>query len=117
MVLVKIGIGTTDLINVCDHLARSAAFMIVEVEGGRIVSRSVRERFRDTCGNHASFVDLLEGCGAVLCGGIGEGAATALTAHGIEPVVVAGRYPVDEATALYLAGKLPTTNARVCLCH
>ena len=113
----KIAIGTVDGVSVCDHLARSSAFLILEIENGRIAATSVRERSRDACGNHASFVDLLAGCRAVICGGIGQGAADALSSHGIEPVVAAARYTAEEAAALYLAGKLATTSVRVCLCH
>ncbi len=87
------------------------------MEDGRVVSKSVRERFNGKCGNHATFVELLEGCGAVICGGIGQGAFDSLKAAGIEPVVAAGKHTAEEAAALYLAGKLATTDARVCLCH
>ena len=113
----QIAIGTTDGISVCDHLARSAAFFVLLVEDGRVVSKSLRERFGGKCGNHASFVELLEGCGAVICGGIGQGAFDSLKAAGIEPVVAMGKHTAEEAAELYLAGKLPTTDARVCLCH
>lgn len=113
----RIAIGTVDGTWVCDHLARSSAFIIAEVADGRVVSRSTRHRPSERCGNHVTFVELLQGCNAVLCGGIGQGAVDALAAHRIEPVVVAGRYPVDDALALYLAGKLPTSQERVCLCH
>lgn len=60
---------------------------------------------------------MLEGCAAVLCGGIGQGAADSLAAHGIEPVVTLGRHSIDEAVTLYLNGQLVTTTGRVCLCH
>jgi predicted Fe-Mo cluster-binding NifX family protein len=112
----QIAIGTTDGISVCDHLARSSAFFVLEIEDGRVVSKSLRERF-GKCGNHASFVELLAGCGAVICGGIGQGAFDSLKAAGIEPVVAAEKHTAEEAAALYLAGALPTTDARVCLCH
>ncbi|MCL4402403.1 MAG: hypothetical protein M1436_07055, partial [Acidobacteria bacterium] len=61
---------------------------------------------------------VLEAMGTTLhhCGGIGAGAYNALAAHGITPVVAAGRHPAEEAVALYLAGKLATTDERVCLC-
>jgi predicted Fe-Mo cluster-binding NifX family protein len=59
---------------------------------------------------------MLSGCQAVICGGIGQGAADALEANGIEPVVTAGKHSVDEAIALYLAGSLTTTHERICLC-
>ena len=100
-----IAIGTTDGISVCDHLARSSAFFVLKVEDGRVVSKSLRERFQDKCGNHASFVELLEGCCTVICGGIGQGAFNSLKAAGIEPVVAAGKHTAEEAAALYLAGK------------
>ena len=113
----KIAVGTSDGVSVCEHLARSSAFIVIEVQDGQIVARSVRQRSRDACGRHAGFVELLQGCSAVLCSGIGQGAADALSAHGIEPVVAAGKHSVEEAAALYLEGKLHTTSERVCLCH
>ncbi len=113
----QIAIGTTDGISVCEHLARSSAFFVFTVEDGRIISKSLRERFNGACGNHATFVDLLEGCNAVICGGIGQGAFDSLKAAGIEPVVAAGKHSAEEAASLYLAGTLATTDARVCLCH
>ena len=116
MQLTRIAIGTADGMSVCDHLARSSAFVVLEIEDGRVASRTVRDRRTDTCGNHASFVEILKGCTAVLCGGIGQGAAVSLAAHGTEPVVLADRHTIDDAVTQYLAGKLVTTNDRVCLC-
>ncbi len=113
----NIAIGTEDGVTVCSHLARSSAFHVLETEDGRIVSRTVRERIVDGCGNHTSFVELLAGCHVVICGGIGEGAVRSLTANGIQPLVVVSAHLIDEALALYLAGKLATTSERVCLCH
>jgi len=113
----KIAVGTTDGLALCDHLARSSAFVVLEIQDGQVASKTVRERGTDACGNHQSFVEILEGCTAVLCGGIGQGAVDALAAHGIEPVVAAGKHTVDEAVDLYLAGRLLTTDGRVCLCH
>jgi predicted Fe-Mo cluster-binding NifX family protein len=114
---VTIAVGTSDGVAVCEHLARSSAFVVLEVRDGQVASRTVRERGTDACGNHRSFVELLEGCSAVLCGGIGQGAADALAAHGIAPVVTAAQHTIEEAVALYLSGQLVTSNGRVCLCH
>jgi predicted Fe-Mo cluster-binding NifX family protein len=111
-----VSIATTDGVSVCDHLARSAAFVVFEMEKGRVVSRSVRSRAADTCGNHRSFVEMLAGCRAVICGGIGQGAVNALAAHGIESLVLAGKMSIEDAAAGYLAGTLATTDERVCLC-
>jgi predicted Fe-Mo cluster-binding NifX family protein len=113
----RIAIGTADGVTLCDHLARSTSFLVLEIEEGSIASRTVRSRSADTCGNHKSFVEILDGCGAVLCGGIGQGAYDSLVTHGIEPLVLAGKCSVEEAAAGYLAGSLVTTPKRVCLCN
>jgi len=114
---VTIAVATKDRVSVADHLARSSAFIVLKAEDGRVVSTTTRERKTDACGNHASFVEILDGCDAVLCGGIGEGAAQSLAAHGIKPVVAASQHSIDDAVTLYLAGNLGTTTERVCLCH
>ena len=112
-----IAIGTTDGISVCDHLARSLAFLVMEVEDGRVVSKSLRERFRDKCGNHAGFVELLAGSSAVICGGIGQGAFDSLKAAGSSRWSRRENTPREEAAALILPAGYPLRNARVCLCH
>jgi predicted Fe-Mo cluster-binding NifX family protein len=114
----RIAIATTDGISVCDHLARSAAFVVVEVNSGVCGARTVRKRGTDVCGNHATFVEMLAGCSAVICGGIGQGAAVSLAAHGIRPLVApaAAGKPIDDALRAWLEGRLDTSDERVCLC-
>jgi predicted Fe-Mo cluster-binding NifX family protein len=112
----RIAVATADGASVAEHLARSASFIVVELAEGKVVSRAVRTRESDSCGNHRSFVDILEGCAGVICGGIGKGAWNALTAHGILPIVAAGKHSIDEAIDQYLAGSLATTDEKVCLC-
>ncbi|HYW43422.1 MAG TPA: NifB/NifX family molybdenum-iron cluster-binding protein [Bryobacteraceae bacterium] len=113
---IRLGIATADGLSVCDHLARSTSFLILELEDGRVASGTVRTRSTGQCGHHKTFVDLLDGCQAVVCGGIGQGAVDSLTAHGIEPLVVTGPMSIDDALKHYLAGTLPMTAERVCLC-
>ncbi|HVX65843.1 MAG TPA: NifB/NifX family molybdenum-iron cluster-binding protein [Bryobacteraceae bacterium] len=113
----KLAIGTADGAAVCDHLARSSSFVVLDIAEGRIAGRTVRERATGACGNHQSFVEILAGCDAVICGGIGEGAARSLAQAGIRSVVASGPHTIDEAAALFLQGKLATTTERVCLCH
>ena len=114
----RIAIATSDGVSVCDHLARSAAFVVVDVAEGREVVRSVRTRGTEACGNHATFVSMLNGCGAVICGGIGEGAAVSLDAHGIAALVAptAAGMPIDDALRAWTEGRLATSDERVCLC-
>src|ERR1017187_4566145 len=78
MQVTRIGIATADGVSVCDHLARSAAFVVVEVNSGVPGARVTRARGTEACGNHATFVEMLAGCDAVITGGIGEGAAVSL---------------------------------------
>jgi predicted Fe-Mo cluster-binding NifX family protein len=91
--------------------------VVLEILDGSVRSSSLRGRATDSCGNHDRFVDLFAGCQAVICGGIGQGAAHALTANGVEPVVVEGTLSVDDAVKGWVAGTLKTTAVRVCLCH
>ncbi|MGA3094858.1 MAG: NifB/NifX family molybdenum-iron cluster-binding protein [Bryobacteraceae bacterium] len=112
----RIAVATADGLSVGEHLARSASFVVMEVAEGKVVSRVVRHRENGPCGNHKSFVEMLEGCQGVICGGIGQGAWDALTAHGILPIVAAGKHTIDEAIGQYLAGSLATTGDKVCLC-
>jgi predicted Fe-Mo cluster-binding NifX family protein len=109
-------IATADGVSVCDHLARSARFIILEAESGAVVSRSVRSRDAEQCGNHRTFMELAAGCSAVICGGVGQGAVTALAAHGVETIVLAGKPSIEDAAAGFLAGTLATTDECVCLC-
>lgn len=114
----RIAIATADGVSVCDHLARSAAFVVVEVSEGKEAARSLRTRGTGACGNHATFVEILKGCDAVICGGIGQGAAVSLAAHGIAALVspAAIGTPVDAALQAWTEGRLATSDDRVCLC-
>lgn len=118
MEVTRIAIATADGVSVCDHLARSAAFVVVEVSGGVAGARVVRARGTEACGNHATFVEMLAGCDAVICGGIGEGAAVSLSAHGIRALVAPGAAgsPIDDALQAWMEGRLATSDERVCLC-
>jgi predicted Fe-Mo cluster-binding NifX family protein len=109
----RIAIATADGVSVADHLARSAAFLVYDLESG---ARETRERGTDACGNHRSFVEMLQGCRMVICGGVGRGAEHALAAHGVHCLVLAASMSVQDALAGALAGTLVTTDERVCLC-
>ena len=68
---------------VFQHFGHTEQFKLYEVEGGKIVSSEVI----DTNGSgHEALADFLaqRGVGALVCGGIGDGAQAALSASGIE---------------------------------
>ena len=111
----RIAIATADGVSVSDHLARAAAFVVVELSSGE---RTVRARGTEGCGNHATFVEMLAGCDAVICGGIGQGAAVSLAAHGIQALVSPGTVgkSVDDVLGMWREGRLVTSDERICLC-
>jgi predicted Fe-Mo cluster-binding NifX family protein len=112
----RIAIGTADGVSVCGHLARSASFLVFDIEGGEVKDRHERQRATDQCGNHRTFTEMLEGCSAVLCGGIGQGAYDSLVGAGIRPLILKQECTVEQALAGYFAGTLALTDDRVCLC-
>jgi predicted Fe-Mo cluster-binding NifX family protein len=118
MEVTRIAIATADGVSVCDHLARSSAFVVVEVTAGVPGARVTRTRGTEACGSHATFIEMLAGCDAVICGGIGQGAAVSLSAHGIRALVAPAAVgsPIEDALAAWIAGRLATSDERVCLC-
>ena len=119
MEVTRIAIATADGVSVCDHLARSAAFVVVEVNSGVPGARTVRARGTEACGNHASFVEMLAGCSAVICGGIGQGAAVSLAVARDSPAGVADGRREGRSTTHCRRGSrggCDTSDERVCLC-
>jgi predicted Fe-Mo cluster-binding NifX family protein len=116
MEFTRLAIATSDGARVAGHLARSTAWVVLEIERGEVLSRTMRTRAAEPCGSHQTFVDMLTGCDAVICGGIGEGAANALSAAGIASLVVVQPLTIEQALQAWLAGTLVTTEERVCLC-
>src|ERR1017187_7333527 len=99
MPLTRIAIATTDGVSVCDHLARAATFVVVEVSSGVPGARSTRARGTEACGNYANFVEMLAGCDAGSYGCIGQRGAGSLAANGIRALVApaAAGTPIDDA--------------------
>jgi predicted Fe-Mo cluster-binding NifX family protein len=67
-----------------------------------------------SCG---SIADLLRDCEAVLCGGMGAGAANALSQQGIQPLVLPLACSADEAIAHYLNGTTKAQPGGFCNCQ
>lgn len=103
------------------HFGRSAFFQLFEVEDGKIVREEPRLN-RPECGNsapgHHGPVDALpRDCKAVLCGGMGNGAAQHFIAQNIEPIVVLNTtLSPRQAVEAFLAHKLERGAIHSC-CH
>lgn len=100
---------------VFQHFGHSPAFMVYEVEGGNVTGSALLP----TSGSgHGALAGLLAASrvNALICGGIGGGARTALAAAGI--TVYAGvTGSADEAAAALAAGRLVFDPDAVCAHH
>ena len=128
----KVAVATTDGVVFSQHFGQSAGFVVFEIEGKVLKSRELRTNDRTPhaqglCkGEHGhghgahscgSIADLLRDCDAVLCGGMGAGAANALTQQGIQPLVLPLACSADEAISHYLNGTAQAQPAGFCNCH
>lgn len=128
----KIAIASPDGSQVFPHFGRSPHFLVVNVEEGKIVGKQLRSNpfaghegahCHDESGHggeeagHGTIVSTLRDCSAVLCYGMGNGAADALIRFGIQPYLLGERCTTDDAVGLFLQGKLARLNQGFCHCH
>jgi predicted Fe-Mo cluster-binding NifX family protein len=125
----KIAVASMDGVSLSQHFGQSRGFVVFDVDGEKVQSREFRTgentpHNEGICGHEGggtqggvSIFDLLVGCGVVLCGGMGGGAAQAMIAKGIKPVILPGERSADDAVAAYLNGNLPATEAGFCNCE
>ncbi|QHI71817.1 P-loop NTPase [Aminipila terrae] len=97
---------------VFQHFGHTEQFEIVEILNGKIVNKDI---ITSDCGGHGALAGFLadNGISTLICGGIGSGAITALSQAGIK-VVSGVTGDADEQIALYLAGKLRTSDQATC---
>ncbi len=128
----KVAVATDDGVHVSMHFGRSAGFLVFDVEGKNVSSCELRDNNHSAhaqgqCDHsqhqpghgghsHAGLVGLLDGCEVVLCGGMGAGAAQALTASGIRPVIVRTQGTAEEAVGLFARGELQAAPSGFCGC-
>lgn len=121
----KIAIPVNPDLQMSPHFGRCHAFLVVEVVEGLILSRELRSNDQgDAVQNHHSahhhghdhnrFVQLLEGCAAVVGAGMGSGARRALESAGLAVRLVDGGFTPDEAALRFAAGQLNPTVASCC---
>ncbi|HWA94660.1 MAG TPA: NifB/NifX family molybdenum-iron cluster-binding protein [Terracidiphilus sp.] len=122
----KIAVATADGSTVSQHFGQSRGFIVFTVEEGRITGRELKSA-ADTphnegvCSGQAQqgggVAALLEGCEALLCGGMGGGAATAIVQLGIKPMVLAGVPDAEEAVRMFCDGRASEKQAGYCNCQ
>jgi nitrogen fixation protein NifB len=127
----RIAVPTNDGTNISEHFGRSAAFLVFEIENGRIGSRQMRPNAachsheKGACGesggshgshSHAGILAALEGCQTVICAGMGQRAAEALQSAGITPVLAAAQGSAEAAVAAYLRGERAALSEGFCRC-
>ncbi|GAB4143209.1 NifB/NifX family molybdenum-iron cluster-binding protein [Thermopirellula anaerolimosa] len=128
----KLAVASLDGVHISPHFGRSRCFLVFELEAGSIVSRSVMENIftahtRGECqgdndhhqhrhGDHADIISALQGCQAVICGGMGRRAAEELRRNGIDAIVVAAEMSPEKAVQDYVSGTLRGDNG-FCACH
>ncbi|MBQ5310575.1 MAG: NifB/NifX family molybdenum-iron cluster-binding protein [Oscillospiraceae bacterium] len=97
------------------HFGRTEQFAVYDVVDGKINGMKVIGT--DGAG-HGALAGFLKNAGAdvLICGGIGEGAQTAVKAAGIR-LLGGNTGSADDAVKAFLAGALPENDAPVCSHH
>jgi predicted Fe-Mo cluster-binding NifX family protein len=127
----KIAVPLSEGGRISPHIGRSSQFLIFECKDSKIVGTELRANTftphaRGEChdGEHGqgahscgSIVEALCDCSAVLCYGMGEGAAQALGQSGVQPYRLSRRCAPEEAVALFLEGKLEAQHGGGCGHH
>ncbi len=130
----KIAIITEDGTKISQHFGRALLYLVATVKDGKIVSKETRdktghhtfaahhhaelapgERHGYDAGSqvrHASMVETIADCQALIAGGMGWGAYESMKSRHIKPVVTDVEN-IDKAVSLYLAGELPNLMERL----
>ena len=93
--------------SVFQHFGHTEQFKVYEISGGQVIS----SQLLNAGGNgHEALATLLKehGIDVLICGGIGGGAAAALSEQGVE-LCAGASGDADEAVAAYLRGELADT--------
>jgi predicted Fe-Mo cluster-binding NifX family protein len=126
---VKIAVASSDGTHISPHFGRSSHFLLFDVEDGKVFGKEVRSNTftvhaRGECSgghdhnhaahSHASIVEALRDCNAVLCYGMGWRAAEDLERAGIQPFVLEEDCTPERAVTLFLDGKLAPASQGFC---
>jgi predicted Fe-Mo cluster-binding NifX family protein len=124
----KIAVPLSEAGRISPHFGRSSQFLVFDCQDSKIVGTELRANTftphaRGDChagkqehGAHqcGSIIEAVRGCSAVLCYGIGEGAAQSLSQSGVQAYHLSRRCTPQEAVALFLEGKLQAQHGGGC---
>jgi predicted Fe-Mo cluster-binding NifX family protein len=111
----RVAVPTNDGEMISGHFGRSRKFLVFEVEGGRVVGRSVKENAGPNGEHsHGGVLQALAGCDVVIAQQMGDGMAAALESRGVKRVSSGHARTVEEAVRLYLEGELAAEPAGGC---
>jgi len=127
------GIGE-DGTRISQHFGRALLYVVVTVEGGRVISKETRAKAghntfvankhtdsipgerhgydADAQARHNTMAQSIDDCKVLMAGGMGWGAYESLKHRNIEAIVTDVE-SIEEAVKLYLAGKLPNLIERL----
>jgi predicted Fe-Mo cluster-binding NifX family protein len=123
----KIAAITDDGKTISQHFGRAPYYLVLTIEGGKIVEREMRDKMghnqfsaqphaeepqgaghgTDSASHdkHVSMAQAIADCKALLCGGMGMGAYESMRRLNIQPVVTELR-DIDAAAQAFIDGKL-----------
>ena len=128
----KIAVVTDDEENVSQHFGRAMYYEIFTVEGGKIVSKELRDKAGHRTfaqmehlgtsdvhgyephsrGKHEKMVQTIEDCGVLIAGGMGYGAYEFFTSKNIN-VIATDVQRVEDAVDRYIRGELRDLRERL----
>lgn len=128
----KIAVPTNDGTSISRHFGRSAAFLVFDIQDGKLAARDVRPNdgqhhghHGDQCKNdsqaarahnHSGIIGSIADCDVVLSSGMGQGAVEALKSCGITTVFVDETGAADQIVESYLAGTAKIAQGSSCHC-
>lgn len=132
----KLAIPTEDKKSIEEHFGGAPYFLVISVEGGKVIDREIREKpshknfadeeehpplneegrhgvGSDASERHKVIYETIKDCDVIIAGRMGFGAYGDMQHFGIKAIVTDVK-DIDEAIFLYLDGKLRHKDDRVC---
>lgn len=110
----KIAVTSQNRRDITEHAGRCRNFWVFEVDGLRVVDRSLLELPKESSFHDATpqAPHPLDGVDVLIAGGMGDGLKARLARRGIEALVTTETQP-ERAVQAWLAGRLPPGEPRM----